>query len=74
MQKADYAEPVARRRVVFCEVVDRAAHVLRSSFGRQRLHEVASLVHLIVTGELAAVDVGRERGEPRLQRADRRRP
>ena len=48
---------------VVCEVVDGAAHVLRRALGRQRLHQVASFVHLVVTRQFATVDVGRERDE-----------
>ena len=44
-------------------VVDRGTHVASGAIGRELGHQLRGLVHLVVTGELAVIEVGSERDE-----------
>jgi hypothetical protein len=46
------------------EIVDGRAHVAAGAVRRHALHQLRCLVHLGVAGELAVIQVGRERDEP----------
>ena len=63
MQKPTTPMPLPVTRAVAREVVDGAAHVAAGAVRRQALHQVPGLVHLVVRGELAVIEVGRERDE-----------
>ena len=54
---------VARDLVACQQRVDGARHVARGAVHRQLRHELAGLVHLVVGGQLAVVEVGRQRHE-----------
>ena len=63
MQKPTTPIPLPVDAVEAREVVDRAAHVAPGAVRRQALHQLAGFVHLVMTGELAVIEVGRERDE-----------
>ena len=67
----DHADAVTGHRVEARQVVDGAAHVPPRPVGRHGLHELRGLVHLVVPGQLAVVEVGGQRHEPRLAEAVR---
>ena len=53
----------SRGGLVVGEEVDGTAHVPRGAIHRHRLHQLTRLVHLGVAGEVAVVEVGRQRDE-----------
>ena len=59
------ADAVADGRFVLDEVVDGAAHVTARAISGQRLHQLAGLVHLVVTSKFAVVEIRGQRDETR---------
>ena len=64
MQNPTTPMPSLVTALVAGEIVDGAAHVAAGAVGRQALHQVRRLVHLVVRGQLAVIEIGRERHEP----------